>query len=61
MRELALDELALVAGGETLVCPRTNSYGGVSNPGGFGQDIIDLYEGLVFATAHIMERIGNAL
>lgn len=63
MRELTSDELALVSGGESLVCTPDdgNTYGGVSDTDSFGQDLIDLYEGLVSATSHIIERVANAL
>ena len=63
MRELELHELALVAGGgdDVPVCTPDNSYGGVSDTGSFGQDIVELYEGLVFAASHIIERVANAL
>ena len=63
MRELNAAELAFVSGGEDLVCTPDdgNSYGGVSDTGSFGKEIVELYEGLVFATSHIIERVANAL
>lgn len=63
MRELTLHEQAAVAGGGDLSCgPEDgNNYGGVSDTESFGDDIINLYEGLVSATSHIIERVANAL
>lgn len=63
MRELSVQELPLVAGGGDMVCTPDdgNNYGGVSDPGSFGQDLINLYEGLVSATSHVIERVANAL
>ncbi|HLT91935.1 MAG TPA: hypothetical protein VKZ85_13440 [Woeseiaceae bacterium] len=63
MRELASHELPLVsgAGGGAPVCTPDNTYGGVSNTQSFGQDLINLYEGLVRATSHVIERVANAL
>lgn len=57
MRELTLNEVNLVAGGE---CPAGNNYGGVTEPSSLGQDLIEIYEGMVQATSYIMERIANA-
>ena len=58
MRELTLNEVNQVAGGE---CPAGNSYGGVTEPSSLGQDIIALYEGMVEATSYIIERVANAV
>lgn len=64
MRELTIGEMNLVsgAGGE---CASGgdggNNYGGVSDPSSLGEDIIEIYEGLVAATSHIIERVANAL
>ena len=62
MRELKTEELTFVAGGEG-VCTSSdsgNSYGGISEPSSLGQDLIDIYEGAVFAMSHIMERVALA-
>jgi hypothetical protein len=62
MRELNPQEIACVAGGDgTGVCTPENSYGGVSDPNSFGQDLINLYEGLVFFTSHVIERVALAM
>ncbi len=62
MRELTNNEIAMVAGG-TGVCPAPegNNIGGVSDSEGLGQDLINIYEGLVEATSHIIERVANAM
>ena len=36
-------------------------YGGVTDTGSVGNDIIGIYEGLVQATSYIIERVANAL
>lgn len=59
MRELTTAELGLVAGG-TGQCTPANSYGGVTDTKSVGDDIIDIYEGLVQATSHIIERVAGA-
>lgn len=60
MRALTAMEMSAVCGG-TGVCTPDNSYGGVGDPGSFGDDVIEIYEGLVAATSHIIERVANAL
>lgn len=64
MRELTQAELAFVAGGSNLECTPSdsgNDYGGVKDTSGFGDDLVNLYEGLVQATSHVIERVANAL
>ena len=61
MRELNTAELAFVSGGEDQVCTPDNSYGGITNPPGVGDDLIGIYEGLVSFTSHVIERVANAL
>lgn len=65
MRELSLNEMNLVAGGTLRCTPEDagsgNSFGGVTAPRNLGQDLIDIYEGLVAATSHVIERVANAL
>ena len=66
MRELTMSEMDLVSGG-TGVCTAEdtggggNNYGGVTDTGSIGGDLINIYEGLVEATSHIIERVANAL
>ena len=58
MRELTLNEVSRVAGGE---CSAGNNYGGITEPSSLGQDIIQIYEGLVQATSYMIERVADAL
>lgn len=61
MRELTETELDIVSGGVDVgVCTPANSIGGVSNFGGLGADLVNFYEGLVFATSHVIERVANS-
>ena len=70
MRELTLSEMALVAGagddcggGDDSSSDgndNTNDYGGIVDTESVGDDIIEIYEGLVAATSHIIERVAKA-
>lgn len=62
MRELTVTELAFVAGGNEQCSSESsgNNYGGVTDTASLGQDIIEIYEGLVEATSYIIERVANA-
>lgn len=60
MRELTDNELNFISGGHG-VCTPENSYGGVTNPGSLGRDLINIYEGLVSLTSHVIERVANAI
>jgi hypothetical protein len=60
MRELTLNEIAMVSGAGD-ECPPGNDIGGVTDFPALGQDLIDLYEGLVAVTSHIIERVADAL
>jgi bacteriocin-like protein len=63
MRELTTSELACVSGGTGVCTPENsgNDYGGITDTGSVGQELIEIYEGLVEATSHIIERVANAL
>lgn len=65
MRELTLSEMALVSGaGDDCPAGNTgggNEYGGITDTSTVGEEIIELYEGLVAATSYIIERVANAL
>ena len=58
MRELNKMELDCVSGG--LVCTPANSIGGVGDSQNFGAYLINVYEGLVAATSHVIERVATA-
>lgn len=63
MRELTMAEVGLVSGG-TGDCSdgdSGNTYGGVTDVGSVGADIINAYEGLVEAASYIIERVADAL
>lgn len=64
MRELSIAELDVVAGG-TGECTPENSGGndflGGASPKDVGDHLIDIYEGLVEATSHVIERVANAI
>lgn len=63
MRELTMKEMGLVAGGtgECTAEHTGNNYGGVTETSGVGQDLINIYEGMVSVASHIIERVANAL
>lgn len=64
MRELTTTELQFVAGGNEHQCTPANSgntLGGVTDSKSLGDDLINIYEGLVKATSHIIERVAKAL
>lgn len=64
MRLLNEMETGLVCGAEGVCTPSDpsgNTYGGVINPDAVGREIIAIYEGLVAATSHIIERVADAL
>ena len=62
MRELTATELRFVSGGADSCSADSsgNSYGGVTETTTLGQDLINIYEGLVEATSHVIERVANA-
>ena len=60
MRELTLNEMNLVSGA-TDDCSGGNDYGGITDTKSVGTEIVEIYEGLVAATSHIIERVAEAL
>ncbi|MCH8059700.1 MAG: hypothetical protein IIA11_04490 [Proteobacteria bacterium] len=65
MRELTMQEIAYVAGGDGSCSADGNSgggntFGGISDVKSFADDMIAIYEGLVAVTSHIIERVANA-
>lgn len=62
MRELTMSEMAIVSGaGDECSSGSGNNIGGVTDSDSLGQDLINIYEGLVAATSHVIERVANAL
>jgi hypothetical protein len=60
MRELTSSEIKRVAGAGD-ECSGGNNYGGVTEPDSLGDDLIDIYEGLVAVTSYMIERIAKAI
>ncbi len=61
MRELTSSEMACVAGaGDECGTGGGNNYGGVTDPQTLGQDLVEIYEGLVEATSYIIERVAES-
>lgn len=63
MRELTASEIGFV-GGAAEQCRQEqggNNYGGVTDTSSFGDDLVEIYEGLVQLTSHMIERVANAL
>jgi hypothetical protein len=58
MRELTMEEINMVSGGGG-DCSG-NNYAGVSDTSSVGDDLVAIYEGLVAATSHIIERVAGA-
>ena len=61
MRELTATEMGFVSGaGDQCAAGSGNDLGGVKDSESFGQDLINIYEGLVQAASHIIERVAKA-
>ncbi len=62
MRELNARELTLVSGaGDECSSGSGNDYGRVSDTESFGDELVNLYEGVVQAVSHVIERVADAL
>lgn len=63
MRELTFEEICRVAGGtgECTAEQDGNNYAGVTNTETLGQELVEIYEGLVSVASHIIERVASAL
>lgn len=61
MRELTVSETNFVSGAGDDCSSGGNTYGGISDTTTIGNEIVAIYEGLVAATSHIIERVANAL
>lgn len=67
MRELTNSEIRHVRGGTGVCTPGNtggagdpNAYLGGTSPKGSGDALIAVYEGVVAATSHVIERVANA-
>lgn len=64
MRELTANEMALVAGAGSECSDGEasgNDYGGITDTSSLGDELIEIYEGVVAAVSHIIERVANSL
>jgi len=65
MRNLEIEELNLVSGGagDTTCTPSdpVNDYMGIQNTQTVGDELVDLYEGVVQAVSHVIERVADAI
>ncbi len=61
MRELKSSELSFVSGaGDGCTSGGGNDYGGVTNTKTVGDELINIYEGVVQAVSHVIERVAMA-
>ena len=63
MRELTMEEISRVSGGtgECTAQQSGNNYGGITETSTLGQELIEIYEGMVEATSYVIERVASAL
>ncbi len=61
MRELTRMELGFVSGAGDDCPSGGNDIGGVTESEELGNDLINIYEGVVAAVSHVIERVANAL
>ncbi len=63
MRELRETELSFVsgAGDECSSGGSGNDLGGITDSSSIGDDLVNIYEGVVQAVSHVIERVANAL
>lgn len=61
MRVLTMGEIGRVTGGGgSCSSDGGNNIGGITEPSSLGQDLIDIYEGLVSATSYVIERVAES-
>jgi len=63
MRELTMEEFSRVSGGtgECTAQQSGNNYGGITETSTLGQELIEIYEGVVEAASYVIERVASAL
>ena len=63
MRELTMEEFSRVSGGtgECTAQEGSNSYGGITETSTLGEELVEIYEGVVAAASHVIERVASAL
>ena len=60
MREITMQEISLVAGAGDDCSSDGNDFGGITDSGSVGDDLVNIYEGLVSAASHIIERVATS-
>jgi hypothetical protein len=60
MRELTLEEISLVAGAGDGCSSGGNVIAGVGDSATIGDDLVNIYEGLVATASHIIERVATS-
>jgi hypothetical protein len=61
MRELKATELNFVSGaGDECTADSGNDLAGVTDSENLGRDLINIYEGVVAAASHVIERVADA-
>ncbi len=62
MRELTTTELEFVTGGMMQCKPEEmgNAWGSITNTRSIGDEIINIYEGLIQATSYMIERVATS-
>jgi hypothetical protein len=63
MRELTMEEFSRVSGGtgECTAQESGNNYGGITETSTLGDELVEIYEGVVAAASHVIERVASAL
>ena len=61
MRDLTSSEMTFVSGAGDDCSSGGNNYGGITDTTSIGDDLVEIYEGLVAATSYVIERVANAL
>jgi len=63
MRDLTMEEISRVSGGtgECTAQQSGNNYGGINEPSTLGEELVQIYEGVVEAASHVIERVASAL
>ena len=63
MRELTMEEISRVSGGtgECTAQQSGNNYGGITETNTIGQELVEIYEGVVEAASYVIERVARAL
>jgi hypothetical protein len=58
-QELSADQVASISGGDGVSCPAPVGIGPISVPQPVGGSLVQIYEGFVEVTSHVIERLVN--